>query len=82
MVYCMDCAHFTERGALCHHPESLIKVNPVYGIRLYRQAEEMRRDIKLCRWQGRYFEQKPTKVTLFGRLKNLFGNPGPFYDRP
>jgi hypothetical protein len=77
MKYCVDCVHLKQRhpisrgAALCHHQASICKTDPVFGVVTYRTALAMRGDINLCgRLGARYFEQK---ITLFGRLKTLFG---------
>lgn len=76
MVYCKDCVHFKQRNtyesALCHHPEAVISIDPVYGKVSYREAEYMRKDLKLC-FRGKLFEKKPEKVRFFDRLMGLFG---------
>ena len=75
MVYCKDCAYFKERvhyeRPICKHPESVISINPVYGNVTYKEAEDVRKDLKLCRREGRFFKKKE-KVRLFDRLMGLF----------
>lgn len=76
MNYCVNCVHLniSRIPALCLHPESICKTDPVFGTVTYRSALAMRGDGELCGHFGRrYFEQKPEKITLFGRLKTLLG---------
>lgn len=59
-VFCRDCRHWFAAGfrcsSYCHHPQALIRVDPVQGFRHYQHAHDMRYDESGCGLAGKLYE--------------------------
>lgn len=73
MKICKNCKYYRAGHYFdyCDHPDSGV-LNIVTGEKIKKQAALMRSNTGLCSKEGRFFEQKPARISFWSKLTNKF----------